>query len=149
MGPPAGCANRSALQYGAGAAGATAYQRSQPQTVDYPILLQEGQGTLDRLAAPDLLDRACQQGWADACIRVASDYIAGNGVARDVPRAIAAFERACDLKSWQACADLGAMLQKGDGTAVDAERGRNYLRRACEGGVRSACDGLERSGAGK
>ncbi|HQR12102.1 MAG TPA: hypothetical protein PLW68_12320 [Casimicrobiaceae bacterium] len=143
MGTPAGCANRGASQSGAGAAGSPGYQRSQPQPADYPILLQEGQGTLDKLAAPDLFDRACQQGWADACSRLASIYFTGNGATRDPPRAISALERACDLKSWQACADLGAMLQKGDGIAVDAERGRTYLRRACDGGVRSACDRLE------
>jgi len=147
-GTRAGCANRIVLLAGAGERRAEAYQHSQPQAADYALLLQEGQGSLAALAPPQLYDRACQQGWADGCSRLASIYSLGSGVARDVPRALTALERACDLKSWQACADLGVMLQQGDGVASDAERGRTYLRRACEGGVRPACDRLEGRAAG-
>jgi TPR repeat protein len=142
-GAMAGCANRGVLQAGATPLGAQAYQRSQPQPADYPLLLQEGQGPLDALTAVELYDRACQQGWADGCNRLASLYSLGTGMARDVPRAIAALERACSLKSWQACADLGVIFQQGDGVASDVEKGRSYLQRACDGGLRQACDRLE------
>jgi len=148
QGSRAGCANRVVSPAGPGATGAQAYQRSEPQPADYPVLLQEGQGPLNALAAPELYDRACQQGWADGCNRLASIYSLGTGVARDAPRASAALERACALKSWQACADLGVMLQQGDGVAANADRGRAFLKRACDGGVRSACDRLEGRGAG-
>jgi hypothetical protein len=147
-GTRAGCANRVVLQAGGGELRAQAYQRSQPQPADYPLLLQEGQGPLDALAAPELYERACEQGWADGCNRLASIYSVGTGVARDVPRAVTALERACDLKSWQSCADLGVMLQQGNGVAADAERGRTYLKRACDAGVRTACDRLEGRGQG-
>lgn len=143
VGTPAGCVNSRLAQAGAVAAGTGAYQRSQPQPGDYPLLLQEGQGPLDALPPGELYERACRQGWADGCSRLASVYIGGAGAARDVPRAIDALDRACGMKSWQACADLGVMLQHGDGVAADAERGRLNLRRACDGGLRQACDRLE------
>jgi TPR repeat protein len=148
QGSRAGCENRVLSQAGAGANGAQMYQRSQPEPADYPVLLQEGQGPLSALPLPELYDRACQQGWADGCSRLASIYTLGTGVARDVPRAVVALERACDLKSWQACADLGAMFQHGDGVAADAERSRTFLKRACDGGVSAACDRLEVRGTG-
>jgi len=66
----AGCANRAVSQAGAGDLRAQAYQRSQPQAADYPLLLQEGQGPLNALSAPQLYERACQQGWADGCNRL-------------------------------------------------------------------------------
>jgi len=147
-GARAGCANRVILRAGTGPIDAQAYQRSQPQPADYPILLQEGQGPLDALAAPQLYDRACQQGWADGCNRLANIFSLGTVVARDLPRAIVALERACYLKSWQACADLGERFNNGDGVAVDAERGRTYVKRACDGGLPSACDRLEGRGTG-
>jgi len=142
-GTPAGCANSRLAQAGAGAQGAELYQHSQPQPADYPLLLQEGQGPLNALAPAELYDRACQQGWADGCSRLANIYSLGNGVPRDIPRAITALDRACGMKSWPACADLGLMLQQGDGVAADADRARTYLKRACDGGLRPACDRLQ------
>jgi len=144
-GTPAGCANGRLVQAGAGA---PAYQHSPPQPVDYPLLLQEGQGSLEALAPAQLYEQACRQGWADGCSRLASVFFLGTSVERDVPRAIAALERACGMKSWPACADLGVMLQQGDGVAADAERGRAYLRRACDGGLRTACDRLDGRSSG-
>ena len=113
-----------------------------------PSCSRRGKVRSTRLPPPQLYDRACQQGWADGCSRLAGIYFLGTGVARDVPRAITALERACALKSLAACADLGVMLQEGDGVPADAEKGRTYLKRACDGGVRSACDRLEGRGAG-
>lgn len=146
----AGCTNSGLAQVGADAgAGTQEFQHAQPLPADYPLLLQEGQGPLAALAPGELYDRACRQGWADGCRRLASIYSLGSGVARDDSRAIAALDRACGMKAWQACADLGVMLhQQGNGVAADPDRGRSYLRRACDGGLRRACDGLESQSPG-
>ena len=103
----------------------------------------EGQGPLEGLAPAELYDRACRQGWADGCVRLAGVHFLATGGERDVPRALIALDRACTLRSTSACADLGVILQDGDGVASDPEKGRVYLKRACDGGFRAACNRLE------
>jgi hypothetical protein len=136
-------------QLGFGPAGAAAYRQAPPRAADYPILLQEGQGPLTELSPLQLYERACHQGWADGCNRLAGVYFGGIQTARDVPRAISALERACDMKLASACADLGVILQQGDGVPSDPAKGRAHLQRACDGGFRPACQRLEQQGAGR
>jgi TPR repeat protein len=136
------CANRSLTSAGVQPAAAL-FRRSSPMPADYPILLQEGQGPLEGLAPAELYDRACRQGWADGCVRLAGVHFLATGGERDVPRALIALDRACTLRSTSACADLGVILQDGDGVPSDQEKGRVYLKRACDGGFRAACNRLE------
>jgi len=142
----AGCTNARLSAASAGPSAASAYRRESPLPADYPILLQEGQGPIEGLPAPDLFDRACKQGWADGCSRLAAVSFAPKGGTRDVPRAMSALDRACTLKARSACADLGVILQEGDGVAADPEKGRDYLEKACDGGFRPACDRLANRG---
>ena len=67
----AGCANLRMVQTGITAAGAQGYDRSLPTASDYPLLLQEGQGPVVSLSDAELYERACKQGWADGCRRLA------------------------------------------------------------------------------
>ena len=137
---PAGCANVSLIGDRAGASAASGYRRSQPAPTDYPILLQEGQGRLEGLFPAELYERACKQGWADGCTRLAGVHFAASGGDRDMPKAVAALERACDeLGSTTACSDLGTILRQGDGVPSDPVKGRAYLDKACDGGYRDAC----------
>jgi hypothetical protein len=145
-GVPAGCDNGLIARAGAVAPGASAYRHSRPQASDYSLLLQEGQGPLDPLAPDRLYDRACQQGWADGCERLAQLRLTGRGTAPDSPGAAEALQRACDLKSWSACADLGTMILQGNGLPGDPARGRALIKRACEGGYTRACEGSKGSG---
>ena len=144
----AGCANATSSA-AADLGAAPAYRRSSPAPNDYPILLQEGQGPLEGLFPAELYERACRQGWADGCIRLAGVHFLGTGGDRDVPRAVTALERACSLKSTSACADLGVILQNGDGVPRDPEKGRAYLKQACDGGLRPACARLENPDAAR
>ncbi len=143
LGNPAGCANSAMARSDADAAAVKAYQQSQPQPADYPLLLQEGKGPLDALSPDELFDRACQQGWADGCSRLATLHLQAKGVPRDVPRAFGALERACELKLPSACAELGVMLLQGDGVPTDPGRGHDLLQRACRSGHQPACQRLE------
>jgi len=138
----AGCTNARLSAADAGPSAASAYRRASPLPADYSILLQEGQGPIEGLPAPELFDRACKQGWVDGCSRLAAVSFAPNGGRRDVPGAMSALDRACTLKAPSACADLGVILQEGDGVAADPEKGRDYLKKACDGGFRPACDRL-------
>jgi len=142
------CANRSLTSAGMQPA-AAAFRPSSPMPVDYPILLQEGQGQLQGLPPAELYERACRQGWADGCVRLAGVHFLTTGGDRDVPRAVIALDRACTLRSTSACADLGVILQEGDGVPSDPEKGRTYLKRACDGGFRAACNRLEGAAQGR
>jgi hypothetical protein len=50
--------------------GARTFARGIPRLIDYPILLQEGNGPLTRETPGELYERACRQGWKDACGKV-------------------------------------------------------------------------------
>ena len=71
----AACTNFRTAQTPSAAGDQPGYRRAPPALSDYPLLLQEGQGPTTSLSPPQLLDRACAQGWADACSRQ------GNGAA--------------------------------------------------------------------
>ena len=148
QGVSAGCMNRDLWQSGAGAPGGRSYHRSQPQPGDYPLLLQEGQGPLAKLAPLQLFEEACRQGWADGCIRLANVHRDGMVAARDMPAAIDAMARACELKSAAACDALGVILLQGDGVPKDVERGQMLLRKACDAGHRESCARLTGTSAG-
>jgi hypothetical protein len=135
----AGCANRETLK----TAAAGPFQHAPPRPIDYPVLLQEGQGRRYELAPLELFAEACRQGWADGCGRWAEQLYFAKGAARDLPRALVALERACDLRLWPACANLGMIHRIGDGVPADAEKGRRFLKRACDGGFRQACGALD------
>lgn len=68
-----GCANFQRARTGIPTADAQGYARAPPAASDYPLLLQEGKGPLASLSAAELFDRACKQGWADGCSRLARD----------------------------------------------------------------------------
>ena len=148
LGMPAACGNLSMASTGMQSV-ATMFRRSPPTPADYPILLQEGQGQLQGLPPAELYERACRQGWADGCVRLAGVHFLTTGGDRDVPRAVIALDRACTLRSTSACADLGVILQEGDGVPSDPEKGRTYLKRACDGGFRAACNRLEGAAQGR
>ena len=67
QGHPAACTNFRTAQAPSAAGDQPGYRRAAPAASDYPLLLQEGQGPLTALSPAQLLDRACAQGWADAC----------------------------------------------------------------------------------
>ena len=64
-----GCENAALTGQTATASGAAAYRRLPPRLVDFPILLQEGSGPPPDTTPNEVYDRACKQGWTDACTR--------------------------------------------------------------------------------
>jgi Sel1 repeat-containing protein len=90
-------------------------------------------------------ERGCARGNADACYEAAGAYEEGDGVARDVGRAIQYYERSCGLGGTWACNNLGALYIDGKGVAVDQARGAAYLKTGCDGGLLTACANLGRS----
>jgi len=107
LGMPAGCANAMLSQSPASAGSDRRYQRPAPQPADYAILLQEGQGRLDKLAPSELFRQACHQGWADGCERLAAIYLQGDGLPRDPEKGRGYLQQACDGGVRRACERLG------------------------------------------
>ncbi len=81
--------------------------------------------------------RACEltlKKWGhEGCHHLANHLLAGNGIQRDVPRAIALYEEACasPLQYPHACNALGVIYEKGDGVAKDLDQAQKYFHQAC------------------
>lgn len=67
QGYQAACTNFRTAQAPSAAGDQPDYRRAAPAVSEFSLLLQEGQGALTSLSPAQLLDRACAQGWADAC----------------------------------------------------------------------------------
>ncbi|HEU5059331.1 MAG TPA: tetratricopeptide repeat protein, partial [Kofleriaceae bacterium] len=85
---------------------------------------------------------ACPGGEALGCARLAERYERGDGVERDVERAVTLYERACRRELWTACTILGWLLEGGRGVPRDAQRASAVYQLACAGGEGVACSNL-------
>jgi TPR repeat protein len=83
------------------------------------------------------------------CFRLAELLRAGDGVTRDVERAVELFVAACYGRSAreggsppipQSCFRVGDMYANGDGVERNPFRANSYLRRACSLGYDAACE---------
>lgn len=102
-GMPAGCENLALVQRGGSPTSRSAYRQAPPTLADYPILLQEGQGRIDGLTVPELLEAACRQEWPAACAELARMHRLGEGLPRDPDRARSYLQRACAAGQPEAC----------------------------------------------
>ena len=82
-------------------------------------------------------ERGCSLGNATACSLAAYEILRGKRVTREVPRALALFERACQGGSPSECDDLGRLYETGksfgntDGLSIDLEKALSYYKKAC------------------
>jgi hypothetical protein len=101
-----------------------------------------------------LLGFAYGSGGADSgCAGLGTMYSRGDGVPRDVSRAVSLYRKAhadrlfaedCDRGNAASCAKLGDMLARGEGVAKDTRQAADRFRKACDGGIRRGCDALRR-----
>ncbi len=81
--------------------------------------------------------RACEltpKKWGhESCHHMAGLLMAGQGIQRDVPRAITLYEEACasPLQYPHSCNALGLIYEKGDGVAKDLDQAQEYFHQAC------------------
>ena len=95
-------------------------------------MLCEGKGVAkDGIRAADLLTQACDQGSAEACIRLGSVLDEGKCVRRDRLRAAEFYSHACDAGSSLGCALLVGKYSSGDGVAADPPRARALAEKLC------------------
>lgn len=80
-----------------------------------------------------LLERGCQGGSVDACIRLARELGRGGlGVLPDPDRARSLLTPLCEDDRAPACAELGVLHEHGLGGDADVTQARAFYERACE-----------------
>ena len=77
-------------------------------------------------------EHACDAGDSVGCQELGKAYESGDGVARDLPKALALFTRACEAKSGWACAMAGSLVASGRGVAADPGSAARFFERGCE-----------------
>ena len=88
------------------------------------------------------LERACSSGDAAACGRLGFRYEKGNGVQKDVSRAVAFYKQACHGGSAISCGALGFLYHRGNGVEKDETRALAFYTMACDGGDGWSCSSL-------
>lgn len=104
----------------------------------------DGHAGADAAAATRALEKLCDRGVPIGCQFAADRHMAGDGVPRSEPRALAFMDRACKLDDGGACYLLGRRLSYSGSTEDDRARAVRYLTIACEREVDDACDLLAR-----
>jgi TPR repeat protein len=97
-----------------------------------------------RLCVHDAKDLApcvedCDRGVVSACIVVANRTERGDGVGRDLTRAVQLHERACELRDAPSCASAARMYASGRGVPPNRAKQLQLLASACMLGDAHAC----------
>ena len=95
-------------------------------------------------AAARLAERAynCEAGDYLACQELAEAHEAGDGVPKDLGKALAFFVRACEANGYWACSMVGSYHLAGKGVAENATEAARWFSRACDGGRGWSCNQL-------
>ena len=91
-----------------------------------------------------VLDTQCQAGQVGACIRLGQMYASGQGMPKDMTRAVAYAKRACALNDVESCGNVGGAYFGGTGVPQNRRLARQYLEQACRGGSQRACAFLKK-----
>jgi uncharacterized protein len=100
-----------------------------------PKLLSRKGGSWSNLAE---LERSAASGNTRACAELGERLALGNGVKRDMPRALTLLEKAARAGSAAAAFRLGNLFEHGNGVAEDHARALAYFRAAASGDVPEA-----------
>ena len=87
-----------------------------------------------------LLEAACGNGDASACLRLGARYRDGNGVPPSPFRALDYFQRGCDRMRPAACTAAAELLDGGKGVAAEPARAAELRRRGCQLGAAACAD---------
>ena len=69
-------------------------------------------------------------------------YDDGNGVEKDLGKAVELYKKACDGGDMLGCTNLGFMYEKGKGVEKDFSKAVELYKKACDGGNMLGCYGL-------
>ena len=81
------------------------------------VVLLAGYILLDRSGIESSFDakKACDGGDMLGCSNLGSRYAIGNGVEKDLGKAVELFKKACDGGNMRGCTNLGSMYANGNG----------------------------------
>lgn len=102
----------------------------------------EKQSPPDHKSSAEYFEKSCDHGGAHGCSNLASAYLDGRGVQKDLNQARTLFKKACDGNSAQACNNLGAMHNNGNGGSQNTERAAEFFDKACSMRSAQACNNL-------
>ena len=81
----------------------------------------------------------CQDGDFKICTELGRAYYYGNGVTKDINKAIQLYEKACDGGEVFSCSDLGHAYDKGEEVTKDFNKAAHFYKKACDGGLGEEC----------
>ncbi len=87
-----------------------------------------------------LYEKECNQGDADACTMLGILYAKGDGVAKDIQRAIELYRKACDAGDAWGCNNLAFKYKNGNGLKKDMKQAANLFEKACLAGNGPSCN---------
>jgi hypothetical protein len=86
------------------------------------------------------LEKSCQDGDGEKCFRLASRYLLGDSVRKDIRRGAGYFEKGCRSGDLNSCTALGTLFSLGEGVARDRSLARALWSYACKNRNQKACD---------
>lgn len=84
----------------------------------------------------------CQDGDFEICTGLGKAYYYGNGVTKDINKAIQLYEKACDGGVMFSCSDLGDAYNKGEEVTKDFNKAAHFYKKACDGRLTEGCVNL-------
>ncbi len=69
-------------------------------------------------------------------------YESGEGVTRDLARAVSLYQQACDGGEAAGCSNLGALYESGEGVPQNSAHAATLFQQACDGGYAPGCNNL-------
>jgi hypothetical protein len=87
-----------------------------------------------------LYAKGCAQGDADACNRLGIMYAKGDGVAKDIRRAIELYRKACEAGDAWGCNNLAFKYKNGNGLKKDMKQAAALFEKACMAGNGQSCN---------
>ncbi len=86
------------------------------------------------------LEQACSAGEGDKCFRLATRYVLGESVQKDIPKGAQFFEKGCRKGHLNSCTALGSLLWMGEGVPRERNLARSLWSYACKNGNQKACN---------
>lgn len=89
-----------------------------------------------------LLAKACNSGIDESCTYLGISYQYGEGVEKNLDRAIDLFERACSGTDPFGCMELASIFEDEEGDVYDQARAIRFQHQGCDGGAMVSCHRL-------
>ncbi|WP_163833851.1 tetratricopeptide repeat protein [Spartinivicinus ruber] len=87
----------------------------------------------------NLLNQACEEHFAKACLTLGNDYYHGNGIQVNLQESYSFYQKACQLTNYQGCYRQAEGLRKGEGVKASPVQANTLYQHACDHKINAAC----------